>query len=213
MVRLTHNPLFPRPRSAPTAGVFPSNLFNSLDQLGFALTSGRDMIGRWLRDVQSSISTPHTYIGTDIVQELFPSDLPPSITLTMQSITQPWPHEWPHSFDLAHQRFALAGAGTNPIKDVVMNPIELVKAGGWIQLVEVDFNAPPTNGGEATENVFRLVREIMEMVGPDTITRGGFEAGLRRPVLRRSRSECLMFCLERPIRSLRWRQKGSRVCV
>ena len=125
-------------------------------------------IGTWLRDLQSSVTSPHaTYIGTDIEPELFPAQLPPGTLLIAHDLTKPWPRDWHASFDLVHQRLALAGAGPNfPQQDAVANIAALVRPGGWIELVELDIDEPnPKDAGPALREFIQLLREIFTLVG------------------------------------------------
>jgi gliotoxin biosynthesis N-methyltransferase len=121
--------------------------------------------GTWLRDLQSSTSTPNTaYIGTDIEAELFPSEIPVGITLFAHDITKPWPVDWHNSFDLVHQRLGLAGSGPHPIQDVVTNLVGLAKPGSWIELVELDIDEPK-HAGPALRDFIQLLREVFTLVG------------------------------------------------
>lgn len=106
------------------------------------ITYAHTSTGYWLVDLASSggLSDDNVYIGTDIAPHLFPSDLPSSITLSTQSIMAPWPADWNSSFDLVHQRLVLAACSPDDAKHAVGRLVELVKPGGWIQLVEADMN-------------------------------------------------------------------------
>jgi len=74
----------------------------------------------------------------------------------MQDITKLWPRDWQASFDLVHQRLCLAGCGTHhPTQDVVADLVGLVKAGGWIELVELDVRGPK-DSGPALREIFTL---------------------------------------------------------
>ena len=113
----------------------------------------------------SILNTPQEYIGTDIAPEWFRSDLPPSVTLVIQSITKPWPLEMRDSFDLVHQRFAFPAAGKFPVVDVVMNLIGLVKPGGWIQLIETDHSSGAENATTAMGRFGQLTKEVFGIMG------------------------------------------------
>ena len=137
-----------------------------LSKPGLRILDAATADGTWLRDLQSSIpkSVDHTYIGTDIEPELFPSQLPAGMTLLAQDVTKPWPADWPKSFDLVHQRLGLAGSSPTPIPDVVTNLIGLVKPGGWIELVELDIDEPQ-DAGPALREFIRLLREVFTLTG------------------------------------------------
>lgn len=79
-------------------------------------------------------------MGTDIEDQYFPTNPPADTTYHHQSMTEPWPEKWRGYFDLVHSRMALPGVGIFPLETAVKNLISLVKPGGWIQLVEVEWN-------------------------------------------------------------------------
>lgn len=54
-------------------------------------------------------------------------------------MTAPWPASYKSSFDLVHSRTALPGVGTTPLSTAISNLIALVKPGGWIQFVEMEW--------------------------------------------------------------------------
>jgi hypothetical protein len=93
-------------------------------------------IGTWIRDLALQYDTvPHEFVGIDIDASNWPKSPPEYQTYQVQDITKPWPAEWKERFDLVHQRLALAVGG--PIqKHIVFSVGELVKPGGWIQLIE-----------------------------------------------------------------------------
>ncbi|KAF2276649.1 S-adenosyl-L-methionine-dependent methyltransferase [Westerdykella ornata] len=96
--------------------------------------------GIWIRDLRATSSGSHTWVGTDIEDSYFPSDPPSDTSYHHQSMTEPWPTEWKGTFDLVHSRMALPGVGTNPLEATVKGLVELVKPGGYIQFVEMDWN-------------------------------------------------------------------------
>lgn len=148
-----------------------------LSRPGLYILDSATADGAWLRDLQSSVPTSNnnTYIGTDIEPELFPSQLPAGTTLLSQDITKPWPSDGHNSFDLVHQHLGLAGSGPHPIQDVVANLAQLVKPGGWIELVELDVDEPK-DAGPALRDFIRLLREIFTPVGMG----GNFAAKMHR---------------------------------
>ncbi|KAF2128297.1 hypothetical protein P153DRAFT_423552 [Dothidotthia symphoricarpi CBS 119687] len=122
--------------------------------------------GIWLRDLRDTITPhiPNAYVGTDIETSYFPSatSIPSDMSYSSQSMTASWPTEWQNSFDLVHSRFALPGIGTHPLADVVNNLIALVKPGGWIQFVEMeweswDFGVAGQQLHHATKQLFATV--------------------------------------------------------
>ena len=84
-----------------------------------------------------------TLLGTDIVPAYFPEPdkLPRGMQLRVQSITEPWPLSDKNSFDLVHQRLGLYATGKQ-LSTAVAGLVDLVKPGGYIQLVEADLTGP-----------------------------------------------------------------------
>jgi len=99
-----------------------------------------DSVGIWIRDAREAAGAPNTWVGTDIEDSYFPQDPPADTTYHHQSMTEPWPQEWAASFDLVHSRMALPGVGMSPLQNAVNGLIGLVKPGGWIQLVEMEWD-------------------------------------------------------------------------
>lgn len=76
-------------------------------------------------------------MGTDIDVSRFPQDMPEGISLMQRDMHQGWPSDWENRFDLVHQRLVLVGSRGDP-RPFVNRLSELVKPGGWIQMIEAD---------------------------------------------------------------------------
>ena len=124
--------------------------------------------GRWLRDVSSHLTAPYQLVGTDIVAGYFPAQRPAHTELLLQDIASPWPEEMRGSFDLVHQRLALPGCGTHPMRAAVEGLLGLMKPGGWIQLIEADHSGPASEGVAMRES-FRLIKELFRGIGVDDV--------------------------------------------
>ena len=122
------------------------------------------LLGYWLRDMEDILGKPHTSVGTDITEAFFPSNLPESISLRVHSMHKPWPESWRGTFDLVHQRYGLAAAGELTPQGVVTNLVNLLRPGGWIQLVEADFNDCTMTGPVMTQT-HKLYRELFDIMG------------------------------------------------
>ena len=81
-------------------------------------------------------------------------------------MTTPYPRTWDSHFDLVHQRLALPGCGSYPMRSAIASLVTLVKPGGWIQLIEVDHSAPGSEWS-ATKDVYRLIKELFGKSGID----------------------------------------------
>lgn len=121
--------------------------------------------GLWLKDLKSTTKASHEYIGTDITDQMFPQKLPSSISLTVQSNTEPWPKDWPGAFDLVHERFSLATSGQTPVQEIVTKIIDLAKPGGWVEFVEADFTGGPNSTGVYMAQFGRLVEAVFAGMG------------------------------------------------
>jgi hypothetical protein len=94
---------------------------------------------------------------------MFPKNVPEGLKLQVQDILNAWPSEWLNSFDYVHQRLGLAGIGKHPIPGVIARECELLKPGGWIELVELDISEQ--NACPAVEKLYSVIRGMFEMMG------------------------------------------------
>ncbi|MCJ1352281.1 MAG: hypothetical protein MMC33_002265 [Icmadophila ericetorum] len=132
-------------------------------------------IGQWLIDLAASLPGGHDVklVGTDISPAKFPQTPEPfKIGFTTQSIKEPWPSKWHNSFDLVHQRLVLGACGSFSHKQAVKNLIELVKPGGWIQMIECD-QVCGINDGPAMHEFIDLVSWVFVSVMGGTISYAG----------------------------------------
>ncbi|PQE06890.1 methyltransferase protein [Rutstroemia sp. NJR-2017a BVV2] len=118
--------------------------------------------GHWLQELreQCGSSKNNTYVGTDINSKILPTSFPPDFDFYLHNFGTAWPSKAHASFDLAHQRLSLPGAVPYSLPQAVRNILELVKPGGWIQLVEAEQIAP--NSGPVFLEFLELVRELEE---------------------------------------------------
>lgn len=120
--------------------------------------------GRWLRDLQASSPAKHEYIGTDVEDSLYPSPPPEGMHFQNQSIKEDFPSDWKNSFDLIHQRFVMAGAAPKTPMSVIENFTELLKPGGWMQLIEMNMTEIPENG-PMLKQLMRMLNEMFAAIG------------------------------------------------
>jgi hypothetical protein len=104
----------------------------------------------------------NTWIGTDIEDSYFPKETPNDTSYHHQSMTEPWPLQWQGTFHLVHSRMALPGVGLSSLEDAVMNLVKLVKPGGWIQLVEMQWQ--DWDAGPALQEFQQAMRQLVGMV-------------------------------------------------
>lgn len=121
--------------------------------------------GYWLFDLRNDLGPEkgHTFVGVDIDGSRFPSDYPKDVTLQVQDIGDEWPSEMEESFNLVHQRFGILSAGRPP-RDVLQKLLNLVKPGGWIQLVEMT-NSAPEDDPLANRQFLYLVDKLVTVQG------------------------------------------------
>jgi len=143
--------------------------------------------GYFLRDlVRTELIDPAsaTLIGTDINEFPEIQDLPSNIKLVKQNMMEDWPADWLGTFDIVQQKNAIVHVGTiEEATKAIRRLAELVKPGGWIQLVDCyvpdeqieDGDEPATkmlkccgqylrrNGMDNT--MCRRLKEILEGVG------------------------------------------------
>jgi hypothetical protein len=84
-----------------------------------------------------------TFLGTDIEVAGFNEhkNLPGQISFRRQSVLDAWPETDHGKFDLVHQRYGFTNVPIGTCPSVVTSLLELVKPGGYIQLVDADLMA------------------------------------------------------------------------
>ncbi|KAF2875936.1 hypothetical protein BDV95DRAFT_603328 [Massariosphaeria phaeospora] len=126
--------------------------------------------GTWIRDLQTS--TPSTveqqpvFVGTDIEKSYFPAQPWGNNTqYQVQNVTKPWPKEWINGFDIVHQRLALSCPGDGvATKSLIANYAEMLKPGGWIQIVELaDWTSE--NDGPAWRDMMICLSDMIRCIG------------------------------------------------
>jgi SAM-dependent methyltransferase len=120
--------------------------------------------GYWLENVRQEyqLGNQSALVGTDIVPTYFPmaETLGQGIEFRVQSITAPWPDADKSSFDLVHQRMGLFAAGAE-LDTAVAGLIDLVKPGGWIQLVDADLTGPEAAPDSPMAPSVRLIKTLL----------------------------------------------------
>ncbi len=107
----------------------------------------------------------HQYYGTDLLDVFFPPNPPENLHYSEQDIRNPWPAEWQGTFDFVHQRTVLVNARKKPIKDVLSQLTEVLKPGGWVQVMEGDF-PPILENGPALREFLDLGAWFFDVAGP-----------------------------------------------
>lgn len=119
--------------------------------------------GIWIRDARRVAgNAANVWVGTDIEDSYFPENPPSDTSYYHQSMTESWPTDWQGTFDLVHSRMALPGIGLHPLADVIESLVALVKPGGWIQLVEMNWDG--WEGGPALGLFHKAMKQLVAMV-------------------------------------------------
>ncbi|KAF2711260.1 methyltransferase GliN [Pleomassaria siparia CBS 279.74] len=95
--------------------------------------------GIWM--IEEAANYPNaTFLGTDIEIAGFEEhkDLPDQVSFRQQSVLDPWPRNDHERFDLVHQRYGFTNVPIGTCPGVVRHLLELVRPGGYIQLVDAD---------------------------------------------------------------------------
>lgn len=124
--------------------------------------------GLWMLDVSESYPNAQ-FVGTDIIGKHFEQleNLPASITFRILSVMDEWPEMDKNAYDLVHQRYCLAMFSAEKDKKIIKALFDLVKPGGYIQLV--DANLLGYDGGADHPGMSMMM---------DFIKRGFTEAGM-----------------------------------
>lgn len=102
--------------------------------------------GAWIFDVRSTAPAPHTYFGTDIDDGLYPKAYPDDVHFQNHSIKETFPKYLLGTCDLVHQRLVIAAAPPQTAAFVTEKLAELLKPGGWLQMIEADLESDDRNG-------------------------------------------------------------------
>lgn len=122
--------------------------------------------GTWIRDLAATCApVRHEFYGTDINPADFPTDPPAGTIYKAHDVNKPWPEDWNSRFDLVHQRFVLVAGGPKQ-KEVLESLGELVKPGGWIQLIEAT-NVIPETCGPVMHSFVKVMNGVFKVMGAD----------------------------------------------
>ncbi|KAL3464880.1 hypothetical protein BJX64DRAFT_253896 [Aspergillus heterothallicus] len=101
--------------------------------------------GIWLWDAKHVLDenagkSDRYFHGFDISSAQFPPT-PQSIHLSVQDVFQPFPADFLNRFDLVHVRLMVTAFPESKYQEAVENVLTIVKPGGYLQWVEIDFSA------------------------------------------------------------------------
>jgi SAM-dependent methyltransferase len=119
--------------------------------------STNESTGFWLRDLARQLpSKDLALFGVDIGSALFPAPgaaaSGPQAQLRSHDIRTPFPESWgwKDNFDVVHQRLLIWGIKASEWPVVISNLVDVLKPGGYIQLVEAEWIDPANPASEET---------------------------------------------------------------
>ncbi|KAL4874235.1 hypothetical protein BJY04DRAFT_204216 [Aspergillus karnatakaensis] len=128
----------------------------------------------WLWDAKHTLDervapSERYFHGFDISDAQFPST-PQSINLSIQDVFKPFPAEFLNRFDLVHVRLMVTAFPESKFQEAVENVLTILKPGGYLQWVEIDFSAVEAQtGGDA--RVASSAKHWMDFVDMNQMSR------------------------------------------
>ncbi|KAI9753505.1 MAG: hypothetical protein M4579_005137 [Chaenotheca gracillima] len=130
-----------------------------------ALPSGSKVLdsgcadGTWLLELASQNPERLHLQGVDLNDTLFQAQ--PSLDLRVQDIREPFPADWQwkNAFDLVHQRLLVWGIAGAEWPAVIHHLSDVVKPGGYIQLVEAEWILADVSDRRPEQKKLHLVQE------------------------------------------------------
>ncbi|CAI6337033.1 unnamed protein product [Periconia digitata] len=128
--------------------------------------------GTWILDLNKETGGRHIFVGTDVLESQLPTVYPSNATFHAHDINNAWPKEYKEYFDLIHQRLTLPFAG-NKCKESLSALMDMVKPGGWIQLMEGTLlTTDSVEVNPCMHNYLKIVHAIYKSLGaPLTLSR------------------------------------------
>lgn len=168
--------------------------------------------GLFLRGIQPLLTEPFTLLGYDVMQSFFPSTVPPHTTFALHDIAEPWPAELQGTCDLVYQRFTIPG-GTKKAtpQEIVHNLCQLVKPGGWIQLVEMDVTG--TVYGPAMRDAWAATGAFLTAAGAGTDYAKNMAGWLREEGFENVRDEHVDLDLGARVQDPEWATRSAKILV
>jgi SAM-dependent methyltransferase len=136
-----------------------------LTEPGLKILDSGTADGHWIRELRNRVPHPerNRYVGTDLNPALFPHTVPKDSQFYVHNISEPWPEAEHGTFDLVHQRLTLPGGAPTPLSQIIQQLFDLVKPGGWMQLVEAEQLGPES--GPVFHQFLGLVRALFDATG------------------------------------------------
>ncbi|KAL2217874.1 S-adenosyl-L-methionine-dependent methyltransferase [Thermoascus aurantiacus ATCC 26904] len=109
--------------------------------------------GAWAVDVAERYPNCEV-IGVDISPHMKPDETPENLWLQVDDLNAPFTFP-PNHFDLVHSRLVASGINRSRWQSYIRDIVNVVKRGGWVQMVEIYFNVQSDNGSLTDEHALR----------------------------------------------------------
>lgn len=121
--------------------------------------------GWYLHCLRKELTDPEsaTLTGTDVAE--YPDAVE---NVIIHNFKTPFSGEWKASFDFVQLRGVLASSGSQDSQgiDLIRRALELIKPGGWIQLVDSSLLVEEFNGADKpSTKLFKTVADLLTQVG------------------------------------------------
>ncbi|KAL4992963.1 S-adenosyl-L-methionine-dependent methyltransferase [Aspergillus recurvatus] len=159
--------------------------------------------GIWLWDARRLLvdragDSPRYFHGFDISPAQFPP-APEGIEFTVQDIFKPFSVEHHNRYDLVNVRLLVTAFPESEFEKAVKNLLTILKPGGYLHWVEIDFSAVATDNPRAAQVTGAWLKfcglNKLSLCGPEAIHKAYQSAGLlnivNRPFLPRNREDLL----------------------
>ncbi|KAF9064049.1 hypothetical protein BDP27DRAFT_1299260 [Rhodocollybia butyracea] len=100
----------------------------------------------------------------DISDKQFPHEYPSNIHFSIHSVTD-LPREWQNSFSYVHQRLLMAAMNDSRWNMAIDQLYDVLKPGGWIELVEVDVKGFGFGVGPNSKRLVSLITSLFASKG------------------------------------------------
>lgn len=112
-------------------------------------------------ELSRKLSKSIEFFGCDISSKHFPDDIPENVHLLTASVTS-LPGVWTEQFSFVNQRLLCFGLLASEWPVALSEIYRVLKPGGYVQFVDMDFSAKALNGGTHTNRFLDLFVELMK---------------------------------------------------
>lgn len=112
-------------------------------------------------ELSRKLSKSIEFFGCDISSKHFPDDIPENVHLLTASVTS-LPGVWTEQFSFVNQRLLCFGLLASEWPVALSEIYRVLKPGGYVQFVDMDFSAKALNGGPHTNRLLDLFVELMK---------------------------------------------------